>query len=126
LNQLHSFWRHPAPPTLAQMAMNSASRGAVPLRRADAPVDGAALEMLYWAAVALVIGITAGVLCYAAGTPALLAVTTLVAYLFAALACVLATGALLRARLGATRRRQNAPPMPRSPALRARMSHLRR
>lgn len=82
--------------------------------------------MLYWAAVALVIAITAGVLSYAAGTPALAAVTTIAGYLFAALACVLASGALLRARPGAARRRHAEPLVPRSPALRARMNGVRR
>jgi hypothetical protein len=82
--------------------------------------------MLYWAAVAFVIAITAGVLSYAAGTPALVALTTLTGYLFAALACMLATGAVLRARLGAVRRRHAEQHMPRSPALRARMNAARR
>lgn len=81
--------------------------------------------MLYWAAVAFVIAITAGVLSYAAGTATLVAVTTLAGYLFAALACVLATGALLRTRLGAARRHAEQH-MPRSPALRARMNGVRR
>jgi hypothetical protein len=109
------------------MASAPASRGALgPGREAD-QIDGAALEMLYWAAVAFVIAITAGVLRYAAGTPTLVAVTTLTGYLFAALACLLATWALLRARLSATRRRQaEQQHMPRSPALRARMNGVRR
>jgi hypothetical protein len=125
LIDLHTLLRHPPAPTLAQMVGTSASRGAGPaLRGEDERIDGGALEMLYWAAVAVVIAITAGVLCYAAGTPTLLAVTTLVAYLFAALACVLATVALLRVRLAA--RRRSEPPMPRSPALRARMRAARR
>jgi uncharacterized membrane protein YtjA (UPF0391 family) len=127
LIDLPTSWRHAASsPALAQMAGAPASRGALgPARDADR-IDGAALEMLYWAAVAFVIAITAGVLSYAAGTPALVAVTTLTGYLFAALACLLATGALLRARISATRRRQAEQHMPRSPALRARMNGVRR
>jgi hypothetical protein len=108
------------------MAGASSSRGALPPAREAGWIDGAALEMLYWAAVAFVIAITAGVLSYAAGTPALVAVTTIAGYLFAALTCVLATGALLRSRSGAARRRHAEQHMPRSPALRARMNGVRR